>query len=69
MEAEVSPCYLNRIDPTETAIGWGKAALEAVRVAVNRYSPHAHADFVANCFSSPPREYEFPRDLYVHKIL
>ena len=64
MEAEYSPCYLNRIDSTEVAVGVGKYAFEALRVAVNNFSPHENADLIVNCISPPPKEYEFPEDLF-----
>jgi hypothetical protein len=65
VEAQQSPCYLNRIDSTEVAVGFGKHAFEALRVYVNQYSPHENADLVVNCISPPPYEYEFPDDLYI----
>lgn len=57
--ATSSPCYLNRIDASEVAVGRLKYALEVLRVLTNVVDPHT---FV-NCFTPPLREYEFPRDL------
>jgi hypothetical protein len=66
MQSAYSPCYLNRMDATEVAMGWGKVALEWLRAIVNTYSPFT-LGFpleLVNCIAPPPREYEFPRDLY-----
>lgn len=35
-QSEHSPCYLNRMDPTEVAVGWGKYTLEVLRAFINR---------------------------------
>jgi hypothetical protein len=37
LQSEHSPCYLNRMDPTEVAVGWGKYTLEVLRAFINRY--------------------------------
>ena len=66
LQAAYSPCYLNRMDATEVAVGWGKVVLEGLRALVNKYSPFT-LGFpleLVNCFAPPPREYVFPRDLY-----
>lgn len=66
LQSESSPCYLNRHDVLETAVGWGKYALELIRYFVNNYSPF-HRGYpleLVNCFAPPAREYVFPRDLY-----
>lgn len=62
-----SPCYLNRMDSTEVAVGWGKATLEFLRVFINRYTPFAslYPLEIVNCLSASAKEYEFPRDLHV----
>jgi len=62
-----SPCYLNRIDSTEVAVGWGKATLEILRTFINRYSPFSslYPLEIVNCLSPPAKEYEFPRDLHL----
>lgn len=62
-----SPCYLNRIDSTEVAVGWGKATLEFLRTFINRYTPFTslYPLEIVNCLSSPAKEYEFPRDLHL----
>jgi len=62
-EAALSPCYLNRMDPTEVAFGWGKYLLQVIRVALGVVSP-VHADSLTNCLAPPLEEYEFPRDLH-----
>ena len=65
-QSERSPCYLNRHDASEIAVGWGKYALELVRYFVNNYSPF-HRGYpleLINCFAPPAQEYVFPRDLY-----
>ena len=66
LQSKYSPCYLNRMDVTEVAVGWGRYALELLRALVNKFSPFA-LGFpleLVNCFAPPPREYKFPRDLY-----
>ena len=67
--AELSPCYLNRMDATEIALGWGKSSLELLRGLVNRFSSSfgrtLHTLDFLNCMAPPGREYRFPRDLYV----
>jgi hypothetical protein len=60
-QSEWSPCYLNRMDISEIAIGWGKIPLEILRNFINNYLPFSF-DFV-NCLSPPSSEYTFPRDL------
>jgi hypothetical protein len=40
LQSEHSPCYLNRMDPTEVAVGWGKYTLEVLRAFINRYGAH-----------------------------
>lgn len=65
-QSELSPCYLNRMDASEVAIGWGKYSLEVLRNVINRYSPFStgYPLELVNCFAPPSKEYEFPRDLY-----
>jgi hypothetical protein len=64
---ELSPCYLNRMDSTEVAVGWGKYTLEWLRYIVNTYFPTYIASLfrlqILNCLSPPSKEYQFPRDL------
>lgn len=62
-----SPCYLNRIDSSEVAVGWGRYTLELLRTLIHRYTPFSYFYplSVVNCLSSPAKEYEFPRDLHV----
>ena len=66
LQSEHSPCYLNRMDPTEVAVGWGKYTLEVIRAFINRYTPFSVGSplEVVNCLSPPVRGYEFPKDLY-----
>jgi hypothetical protein len=66
LQAEFSPCYLNRMDISEVAVGWGKYTLEILRTFVNKFSPFT-LGFpleLINCFAPPSKEYVFPRDLY-----
>jgi hypothetical protein len=66
VQAASSPCYLNRMDTTEIAMGFGKSVLEMLRAFVNKYSPFV-LGFpleLVNCAAPAPREYKFPRDLY-----
>jgi hypothetical protein len=62
---EHSPCYLNRMDSTEVAVGWGKYTLQWLRYFVQSYTPFSSVFplEIVNCLSSPSREYEFPKDL------
>ena len=66
LQAELSPCYLNRMDTSEVAVGWGKYTFEFLRTAINRYSPFTtgYPLELVNCFAPPPKEYVFPKDLY-----
>ena len=66
MQSQFSPCYLNRIDATETAQGWGKSTLELFRKIYNKYSPFrvGYPLELLNCLSPPADGYEFPRDLF-----
>ena len=66
IQSQISPCYLNRMDVSEVAVGWGKYTLELFRAFVNRFSPFT-TGFpleLINCFAPPSKEYIFPRDLY-----
>ena len=66
IQSQISPCYLNRMDISEVAVGWGKYTLEIMRAFVNRFSPFT-TGFpleLINCFAPPSKEYIFPRDLY-----
>ena len=65
-QAQRSPCYLNRMDPSEIATGWGKASLQMLRNLYNKYSPFrmGYPLELINCLSPPAEEYEFPRNLY-----
>lgn len=61
-----SPCYLNRMDTTEVAVGWGKYTLQLIRYVINRFAPFPwllNSLEIVNCLSPPVYEYEFPRDL------
>jgi hypothetical protein len=64
-DKEHSPCYLNRMDSTEVAVGWGKSTLEWLRYFVTNYSPFASVFplEIVHCLSSTSKEYVFPRDL------
>jgi len=65
-QAEHSPCYLNRMDTSEVAMGWGKHTLEVFRTFINRYTPFSAGSplEIVNCLSPPREGYQFPRDLY-----
>lgn len=69
LQSELSPCYLNRIDVTETAVGWGKYIFELLRKFINNYSPFARGYplELINCIAPPTKEYIFPRDLYPYE--
>lgn len=69
LQSAYSPCYLNRMDVSEVAIGWGKYTSRFLRSVVNKYSPFALGFPLElfNCFASPPREYQFPDDLYQYE--
>jgi hypothetical protein len=68
-QSEISPCYLNRMDVAEVAVGWGKYSLEWIRNILNRFIPFGigHPFELINCFAPPQKEYVFPRDLYHHE--
>jgi len=59
------PCFLNRMDASEVAVGWGKYSLELARNILDRYLPFSSTFAVnfMNCFVPPPREYKFPAAL------
>ena len=65
MYSDISPCYLNRMDVTEIAVGWGKYTLELLRSVLNKYSPFStsHPLEIVNCIAPPSKEYKFPDDL------
>ena len=68
LQSHYSPCYLNRMDASEVAIGWGKYTLELLRNIILNYSPASaryHIEIV-NCIAPPSTEYIFPRDLYFY---
>ena len=62
-----SPCYLNRIEPIELVVGWGKLAEEAIRLALKKRGIESNetliSDMLADCLAPPLREYKLPRDL------
>jgi hypothetical protein len=66
LQSELSPCYLNRMDVSEVAVGWGKYTLELLRDIINRFSPFrtGYPLELVNCFAPPTKEYVFPKDLY-----
>ncbi len=65
-QSEYSPCYLNRIDATEVAVGYGKSLFVKVRELISKYSPFSfgYPLELSNCIAPPPEEYVFPRDLF-----
>lgn len=68
LQSQMSPCYLNRMDASEVAAGWGKYTLEVMRYLINNYSPftQGYPLEIVNCIAPPSREYMFPQDLYHH---
>lgn len=63
-----SVCYLNRMDSTEVAIGFGRKHLETLRNLIRKYLPvWATSSWLGsvNCLSPPLNEYKFPRDLNI----
>jgi hypothetical protein len=66
LEARVSPCYLNRIDAPEVPFGWGKYAVELLRIYFTNNPDYPNANLVVNCLAPPPKPYEFPRDLFAY---
>lgn len=67
-QSHYSPCYMNRMDASEVAVGWGKYTLELLRTLIHYYSPDHSRNLVefVNCIAAPENEYSFPRDLYVY---
>ena len=65
-EERKSPCYLNRMDASEIAVGWGKYTMEVIRNLIDRYLPFssAYGGNVMNCFVPPLNEFKFPSSLY-----
>lgn len=68
VQSHYSPCYLNRMDASEVAVGWGKYTLEVLRSIIHYFSPDSSRNPVeiVNCITAPSKEYEFPRDLYIY---
>lgn len=66
IQSEHSPCYLNRMDASEIAVGFGKYTMEVIKSIINYIAPlfSGYPLEIINCFAAPTREYEFPRDLY-----
>jgi len=54
-------CYLNRMDPTEVAVGVGKNFLRAVGTYLPYVLPWSGT--LTDCLAPPPEEFVFPRDL------
>lgn len=42
LQSEHSPCYLNRMDASEVAVGWGRYTLELIRTIINWYGCSMH---------------------------
>ena len=68
VQSHYSPCYLNRMDASEVAVGWGKYTLELLRSLIHYYWPDSSRNPVEliNCIAAPSREYSFPRDMYLY---
>jgi hypothetical protein len=60
-----SPCYLNRMDPTEIGYGWGRKTVQFLRDMYNKYSPFrmGYPLELINCMSPPSEEYVFPKNI------
>lgn len=54
-------CYLNRMDPTEVALGVGKNFLRIISTNLPRIFPWSGS--ITDCLAPPSKEYVFPRDL------
>ena len=65
-EERRSPCYLNRMDASEVAVGWGKYSMEVIRNLIDRYLPFSstYGGNIMNCFVPPLNEFKFPSSLY-----
>lgn len=69
LQSRYSPCYLNRHDSTEVAVGWGRKSLEWLRKIVNLINDYTfgfslHPLEIVNCLAPPTEGYEFPKDLF-----
>jgi len=66
LQSKRSPCYLNRMDASETVMGFGKTVLEGIRYMINTYSPFkpGYPLEIINCIAPPAEGYTFPQDLY-----
>ena len=64
-KATLRPCFLNRMDASEVAVGWGKYSLELFRNLIDRYLPFpsSYAVNLMNCFIPPTKEFVFPEAL------
>lgn len=69
LQSELSPCYLNRMDISEIAVGWGKYTMELIRSFINTFYPwtRGYPFELINCFAPPEKEYVFPKDLYPYE--
>lgn len=62
-ELASSLCYLNRMEDLELVFGWGKVALEALRIILKKSGDSYAKQMIADCLAPPLREMKFPRDL------
>eukprot|EP00928_Gymnodinium_smaydae_P043028 TRINITY_DN28919_c0_g1_i1.p1 TRINITY_DN28919_c0_g1~~TRINITY_DN28919_c0_g1_i1.p1 ORF type:complete len:1089 (+),score=259.45 TRINITY_DN28919_c0_g1_i1:60-3269(+) len=60
--ASRSPCYLNRMDPTDVALGWGKPVMERLRAVLDSMPKLAGLE-LGDCLAPPPSGFTFPDDL------
>lgn len=60
--ARRSPCYLNRMDPTEIAFGWDKVHTERLKMFLGGM-PRVVGFELGDCLAPPERGFVFPRDL------
>lgn len=68
MLAAHSPCYLNRQEPMELIVGYGKIVEEIIRIILKKRGMDNIGNatmelMLADCFAPPLREIRLPRDL------
>eukprot|EP00975_Prorocentrum_lima_P026840 5641231-Prorocentrum_lima.AAC.1 len=61
-EARRSPCYLNRMDPSELALGLDRSLLERFKGIMNTMPRLAGLE-LQDCLAPPSDGFKFPEDL------
>lgn len=51
------------MEDLELVFGWGKVALEALRIMLKKSGDSYAKQMIADCLAPPLREMKFPRDL------